>query len=335
MVDRIYKIGDFVKIIKPKHFCFGNIGRVLKINKNSLIISGDDNCDEEIITISKKYVEFQEKVLLSKMKMIPLTKGGKKKQGLDYYIKKVLIPEDFEDFVLFNYMRTYNIRSNVSGKYITTSKSNLLKTKIRERKIKGSSHQSCVFFTPIPIKFFAKYFSEELIERYSENKTDVFICLDSKVLCNIPKNYWIGVNKGWNQGPKNLINPNTEKNNTFYALDKCDTKPEMNKSFLDFITEQLITILEDELLEILEDDIGLTIYLEEKNEHKFINFVREKTKELFLKDRNMELFVCPAGWINNTKTVLNFKEEDVLIANYEKETVEENIKMLLGLETPS
>jgi hypothetical protein len=324
MVDRIYKIGDFVKIIKPKHFCFGNIGRVLKINKNSLIISGDDKCDEEIVIISKKYVELYKKIPL-KLEMMPL---GKKKQSLDYYMKKAFLTEDFEDFVLFNYMRTFTYKSKlVKGEYVTIPDSNLLDIKIRNKKIISSNYTRCVFFTPIPTKFFAKYFSEELIKHYSQR--NVFICLDGKVLCNIPKNYWIGFNSDWDYGPHSFQDGEPIEDNRFYALDSCDTKPKMNKSFLDFFTEQLTIKLKESHLRVLGNDIGLTVYLKESYEDKFINFIRKKGAELFL---NMEIFVCNSNWMDySSKTTLRFKKEDVLIANYEKETVEDNIKKLLNI----
>jgi RNase P/RNase MRP subunit p29 len=53
MTDYKYKIGDFVKIIKPKHLYFGTVGRVLKIGKSTLVISREEN---NVITISKQYV---------------------------------------------------------------------------------------------------------------------------------------------------------------------------------------------------------------------------------------------------------------------------------------
>jgi hypothetical protein len=322
-----YKIGDFVKIIKLKHYCFGNVGRVLKINKSTLIVGGDENCDDEVVTIAKKYVELQDRPL-PELKLVSLTKGGRKKESLDYYMKKAFLPEDFEDFVLFNYMRPFTGRAMKR-----ISKADLLTKKIRENKILGSSHKSCVFFTPIPVKFFKKYFSEELIQHYSTPKTDIFICLDSNVLCNMPKNYWIGINADWNQGPNNLIHSYRPRN-IFYALDSCSTKPELNKSFLDFFMEQVADRFKDKYLQLLENDIGLTVYLESKNEDKFINFLRNRGKELFLGGKGttgMELFACPAGWVEVVKTVLRFKKEDVLIANYERDTVEENINRVLEL----
>jgi RNase P/RNase MRP subunit p29 len=112
MTDYNYKIGDTVKIIKPKtHICLGNVGKILKINKNTLIINGDEiNCKNASVTINKKYVEFQER--------IPLTVGGNidtflksfsnskstKKRGLDYYIKKAFPLKDFGEFVLFHFI---------------------------------------------------------------------------------------------------------------------------------------------------------------------------------------------------------------------------------------
>jgi hypothetical protein len=132
------------------------------------------------------------------MKMIPLTKGGKKKQGLDYYMKKAFLPEDFEDFVLFNFMRTQDFTTSgepIVNEHTQLKKKKLLDMKIKDKKIVGTiGWQSCVFFTPIPTKFFKKYFTKELIERYRESDKYIFICLDSKILCNMPKNYWVGIN---------------------------------------------------------------------------------------------------------------------------------------------
>ena len=51
-----FKIGDFVKVTKPKHICFENIGNVLKVNKNTVIVRVFD-CDEFKITINKKFIE--------------------------------------------------------------------------------------------------------------------------------------------------------------------------------------------------------------------------------------------------------------------------------------
>ena len=128
------------------------------------------------------------------MNIIPLTKRGRKKQGLDYYMKKAFLPEDFEDFVLFNFMRTDMYQGRIiKGKYVEITRPKLLDKKLREQKIQNSESKSWVFFTAIPTKFFKKYFSEKLIENYKDDEKDVFICLDSKVLFNIPKNYWIAI----------------------------------------------------------------------------------------------------------------------------------------------
>jgi hypothetical protein len=324
-----YKIGDFVKVIKPRnHYCFGNVGRVLKINKASLVIKGDDNCDDNVIIISKKYVKLQKRSVLE-MSMIPLTKSGNKKRGLDYYMKKAFLPQDFEDLVLFNFMKTDMYKSKVvKDEYIQITRSELLTKKIREKKIQSSEYKSCVFFTAIPTKFFKKYFSEALIANYSKEDTDVFICLDSKVLCSIPKNYWIGFNNKWSGGPTSLIWDETYNTNIFYAIDKCDDKLEMTKSFLEFFMEQIDIVFKNLYLPMLNSDIGLILYLDEKQEDKFINFLRKKGAELFIE---MELFACPANWMDKVKTTLRFKKEDVLIANYERSTVEENINRVLGL----
>jgi hypothetical protein len=337
-----YKIGDFVKIIKPKHICFGNVGRVLKITKASLTIRGDENCDDEFVTISKKYVEIYNNALPPKMRIIPLTKNGKEKQGLDYYMKKAFLPEDFDDFVLFNYMRTQDFTNRgepIINEYTQLKKKKMLDMKIKDKKIVGGSvmFQSCVFFTPIPTKFFKKYLTKELIENYSKPDKYIFICLDTKILCNIPKNYWVGINSHFSQGPNGkLLYDSINEKNIFYALDSCETKPELNRSFLEFFIEQLADRIEINYLQLLlvEKDSGLTIYLEPKNEDKFINFLREKGAELLLGWRGgsgMELFACPANWMDKVKTTLRFKKEDLLIANYKKDTVEENIKRVLGL----
>jgi hypothetical protein len=320
-----YKIGDFVKIIKAKHVYFGTISRVLKINKSVLVITSEDG---DNITISKKYVEIYNKPS-TVMKMIPLSKGGRKKQGLDYYMKKAFSPEDFNDFVLFNFMRPFMYRPRrINGKFTKMTASKLLEKKVREKKVEGSNNIPCVFFTPIPVKFFKKYFSEKLIEHYShDGYTSIFICLDSTVLCNMPKNYWIGFNSGWEYGPESLKEP-IEDYNIFYALDSCDTKPKMDNSFLEFFMEQLARKLEMSYLHMLGNNIGLTIYLDESQEDKFINYIKEKGADLFL---DMEIFACNSRWTDNEKATLRFKKEELLIANYEKNTVEENIKRVLGL----
>jgi RNase P/RNase MRP subunit p29 len=324
-----YKIGDFVKIIKPKHVYFGKVGRVLKISKSTLVITRDKDID--FITISKKYVKIDntDKLInIPEMKMIPLTTEGKKKHGLDYYIKKAFLPEDFEDFILFNFMRVNTTKTIiVKGENLPLTRSELLTKKIKDRKIQSSTqHRSCIYFTAIPTKFFKKYYSEELIDRYQEEDTDVFICLDSKVLCNMPKNYWIGMNRYWSQGPLHLLWQHNY-HNMFYAVDKCDTKLEMDKSFLEFFMEQLTYNLKT-YFSMIELITGLILYLDETQEDNFITSIREQGAKMLME---MELFACPANWTNKQKTTIHFKKEDVLIANYEKDTVEENIKRVLGM----
>jgi hypothetical protein len=337
MTDYNYKIGDLVKIIKPKtHICLGNVGKILKINKTSFIISGDMvNCKNASVTINKKYVEFQERIPLTIGKNIDIFLKSRntsrsitniKKRGLDYYMKKAFPLKDFGEFVLFHYMRPgeANVTNGIRKDKLT--KKDILDRKLKDKKMVGSTRTPCVFFTAIPTKFFKKYFSETLITNYQNLEKDTFISLDSKIICNMSNKYWIGANNDWRGGPTVLSNINPH-HKIFYALDKCDNKLEMTKSFLDFYIEIIILKLETSYLGILqEEDAG--IYLKDLDEDKFIHFLRKIASKVFIE---VELFVCNADWLESTKTVLRFKKEDVLIANYEKDVVEENIKRVLKM----
>jgi hypothetical protein len=193
----------------------------------------------------------------------------------------------------------------------------------------GSERTPCVFFTAIPTKFFKKYCSEELIENYQTLRRNIFICLDSKIICNMSNRYWIGTNDRWFLGPAVLTRSNNNStSDIFYALDSCDSKLKMTKSFLDFYIEVLIVKLENKTMNMLEQDIGMNIYLKDLDEDKFIHFLRKEMCAAFI---GVELFICNTNWLELTKTQLNFKKEDVLITNYEKDTVEENIKRVLGI----
>ena len=162
---------------------------------------------------------------------------------------------------------------------------------------------------------------------YGYDNTAVFICLDSRVLCNLSKNRWVAINSHWAMGPRSLFNgipPNNAR--LSYVMDKCDNKPDLSNEFLEFALENLEERFKGDF-DFLKDYNGLVTYVQD--EDKFINSLRVQLCELFLK---MEIFVCDDRWDDNKGVVLKFKDKDVLIANYKKETVDENIRRVLNKE---
>ena len=117
-----------------------------------------------------------------------------------------------------------------------------------------------------------------------------------------------------------------KREDIFYLIDRCSNKLELDSTFLEYFMEQIVISLKEREFYLLQKDIGLSVSLEEGGEEKLINFLREKACEMFLES---EIFVCTMGWENNKGVKLPFKNKDVLIANYEKETVEENIRRVL------
>jgi len=321
-----YKIGNTIIIINSKHKYYNLEGKITKITKNNIgiRIKGKSTNGKNIL-INKKYV-----------KLIPRTPldtegifihNSREKLNFDYYLQKAFPEEDFEDFVLFNFMRPSSIALGegikrwLPKKEINLTSKEMLDKKIKQKKIVSSNYAPCAFFTPIPRKFFSKYFENELIERYNNDMTKVFICLDIKILCNLPDNYWVGINIGnWYGGPT-ILQQDEDIPDVTYIMDRCDNKPSLSKEFRDFFIDVLLR----EEFSFLEKE-KFSLHIKKKFEKEFIDYLREKGKNIFL---DSEIFVCSMGWEDYKGVTVRFSEQEVLAANYKKEDVAENIKKVL------